>query len=111
MAPLSSGSNLGPYEILSSLGAEGMGQVYKARDSRLNRTVAVKVLSHQVSNIADLKQRFEREAQTVAALNHPNICTLYDVGNDSGIDYLVMEFLDGETVAQWLERGPIPLEQ
>src|SRR2546421_7201063 len=109
MASLNSGSQLGPYEILSPLGAGGMGEVYKARDSRLNRTVAIKVLSQQVSQVVELKQRFEREAQAVAALNHPHICTLYDVGHDSEVDYLVMEYIDGETVDQRLLRGPIPL--
>jgi len=111
MATLNSGSHLGPYEIVSSIGQGGMGQVYRARDSRLNRTVAIKVLSNQVSNASELKQRFEREAQTVAALNHPYICTLYDVGQDAGIDYLVMEYLDGETVAQRLGRGRTPVDQ
>jgi Tol biopolymer transport system component/tRNA A-37 threonylcarbamoyl transferase component Bud32 len=110
MAPLNAGSQLGPYEILSPIGAGGMGEVYKARDSRLNRTVAIKVLSHQMVDVTELKQRFEREAQTVAGLNHPHICTLYDIGRQGAVDYLVMEYLDGETVAQRLERGPMPID-
>jgi eukaryotic-like serine/threonine-protein kinase len=110
MTALNAGSQMGPYEILSPIGAGGMGEVYKARDSRLNRTVAIKVLSHQMSDVTELKQRFEREAQTVAGLNHPHICTLYDIGHQGAVDYLVMEYLDGETVAQRLERGPMPVD-
>ena len=91
---LPNGARLGPYDILSFLGAGGFGEVYKARDTRLERTVAIKLLS---SPDAELKVRFLREAKAIAALTHPNICTLYDVGHDQGIDYLVMEYLDGET--------------
>ena len=102
------GTRLGSYEIQAALGAGGMGEVYRARDTRLNRIVAIKVLAQHVSNNPEAKQRFEREAKTIAALNHPHICTLYDVGHDNGTDYLVMELLDGETLARRLERGPIP---
>jgi dipeptidyl aminopeptidase/acylaminoacyl peptidase/predicted Ser/Thr protein kinase len=105
------GSRLGPYEILAPLGAGGMGEVYKARDTRLDRTVAVKVLSPSFAATADLRQRFEREARAISALTHPNVCTLYDVGLHEGTDYLVMEYLEGESLAQRLERGPLPLEQ
>ncbi len=97
---LTSGTTLGPYEIQAPLGAGGMGEVYKARDTRLDRIVAIKVLPEHVASDPDLKQRFEREARTVAALNHPHICTLYDIGNQDGIDFLVMEYLDGQTLAQ-----------
>jgi len=108
---LTSGTKLGPYEILSQLGAGGMGEVYRARDTRLDREVAVKVLSgHFVSN-PSLKDRFEREARTVSQLSHPNICRLYDVGSQDGADYLVMECLEGETLADRLARGPLSLEE
>lgn len=113
---LEAGSRLGPYEILSVLGTGGMGEVYKARDTRLDRAVAVKVLPARVASDADRRQRFEREARTVAALNHPHICALYDIGRqepegDSGsaIDFLVMELLEGETLNQKLEAGPLAL--
>ena len=88
-----------------------MGEVYKATDTRLDRTVAIKVLPEHVAADPDLKQRFELEARTVAALNHPHICHLYDIGNRDGIDFLVMEYLDGEIVAQRLEKGALPLDQ
>src|SRR5215510_1539043 len=103
---LTAGTKLGPYEILGSLGAGGMGEVYKARDTRLDRTVAIKVLPAHVSDDPALRERFEREARTVAGLNHPHICTLHDVGHQDGTDFLVMEFLDGETLAQRLANGP-----
>src|SRR5207237_7160899 len=96
---------------LSLIGAGGMGQVYKAQDTRLNRTVAIKVLPQEISAKPEAKARFEREAQAIAALNHPNICTLYDVGEQDGTNFLVMELLEGETLAQRLERGPLPLDQ
>src|SRR5271154_4561369 len=96
---LTSGTKLGPYEILSPLGAGGMGEVYRARDTRLDRSVAVKILPSHLSEDAEAKQRFDREARTISSLNHPNICTLYDVGHQDGIDFLVMEFLEGETLA------------
>ena len=109
--PLTSGTSLGPYQIEAPLGAGGMGEVYKARDTRLDRTVAIKVLPEHVAADPDLKQRFEREARTVAALNHPHICTLHDIGSQDGVDFLVMEYLDGETLAQRLEKGALPLDQ
>ncbi|MGA8493692.1 MAG: protein kinase [Terriglobales bacterium] len=109
--PLTAGTKLGPYEIQSALGAGGMGEVYRARDSRLSRTVAIKVLPEHLSSSPEAKQRFEREARAISALNHPNICTLYDVGHQNGIDYLVMEFLEGETLADRLRRGKLPMEQ
>ena len=108
---LQPGTSLGPYQIESPLGAGGMGEVYKARDTRLDRTVAIKVLPEHVAADPDLKQRFEREAKTVAALSHPHICPVFDVGNQDGIDFLVMEYLDGETLAQRLEKGALPLDQ
>ena len=108
---LALGTTLGPYEIQAPLGAGGMGEVYKARDTRLDRTVAIKVLPEHVAADPDLKQRFEREAKTVAALSHPHICPVFDVGNQDGIDFLVMEYLDGETLAQRLDTGALPLDQ
>ena len=109
--PLTSGAKLGPYEILSPLGAGGMGEVYRARDTRLAREVAVKILPSHLSHDPTLRQRFEREAKTISSLNDPHICTLYDVGQQDGTDYLVMEYLEGETLAQRLQKGPLPLEQ
>src|SRR5580700_4470213 len=108
---LSAGTKLGPYEIIGPLGAGGMGEVYRARDTRLNRTVAIKILPQQLSSDIIRRQRFEREAKTISGLNHPNICTLHDVGSQDGVDYLVMECLEGETLAKRLEKGPLPLEQ
>ncbi len=108
---LTSGSRLGPYEIQSPLGAGGMGEVYRARDSRLDRPVAVKILPVHLSDDPEAKQRFEREARAISALNHPNICTLYDVGHQDGTDFLVMEFLEGETLADRLRKGPLQLQQ
>jgi eukaryotic-like serine/threonine-protein kinase len=106
-----SGKRLGPYEILSAIGAGGMGEVYRARDTRLDRTVAIKVLPTHLADRSELRERFEREARTVASLNHPHICTLYDIGHQDGTDYLVMEYLEGETLAQRLAKGPLPLDQ
>jgi serine/threonine protein kinase/roadblock/LC7 domain-containing protein len=108
---LTSGTKLGPYEILSPLGAGGMGEVYRARDTRLDRSVAVKILPSHLSEDAEAKQRFDREARTISSLNHPNICTLHDVGHQDGIDYLVMEYLEGQTLADRLSKGPLPVEQ
>jgi Tol biopolymer transport system component len=105
------GFHLGPYEILDAIGAGGMGQVYRARDTRLGRTVAIKVLSSEFSSRVESRERFEREAQTISNLNHPHICTLHDVGRHDGIDYLVMEYLEGETLASRLERGPLPAKE
>ncbi len=108
---LASGSRLGPYEIQSPLGAGGMGEVYRARDTRLDRTVAVKVLAAHLSNSPELKQRMEREARAISSLNHPNVCHLYDIGSHDGTDYLVMEFLEGETLAERIRKGPIALNE
>jgi Tol biopolymer transport system component len=108
---ISTGTRLGPYEIAGTLGAGGMGEVYRARDMRLERTVAIKVLPSHLSDNPDLKQRFEREAKAISQLNHPNICTLYDVGHEDRTDYLVMEFLEGESLAERLKRGPLPLKE
>ena len=108
---LTSGTKLGPYEIQSPLGAGGMGEVYRAKDTRLDRTVAVKILPAHLSSNPEAKQRFEREARAISSLNHPHICTLYDVGHQAGTDYLVMEFLEGETLADRLRKGPLPLQQ
>ena len=133
--PLEVGTQLGPYEILSPIGAGGMGEVYKARDTRLDRTVAIKVLPAHVAADPDLKRRFEREAKMISSLNHPHICTLYDIGHaprsgvghgdptseaasrgagvpasdEAGIDFLVMEYLEGETLEERLRRGPLRL--
>src|SRR6266536_5233079 len=109
--PLSAGSKLGPYEILTAIGAGGMGEVYSARDTRLDRSVAIKVLPTHLSANVEAKQRFDREARAISALTHPNICTLYDVGHQNGTDYLVMEFLEGETLADRLRKGPLPIAQ
>ena len=109
--PLDPGTKLGPYEIVSPLGAGGMGEVYRAKDTRLERAVAVKILPEQLSKDPVRKQRFEREAKTISSLNHPNICTLHDIGSQNGVDYLVMECVEGETLAKRLEKGPLPLEQ
>jgi Tol biopolymer transport system component len=108
---LTSGTKLGPYEIQSPLGAGGMGEVYRARDTRLDRTVAVKILPSHLSENPEAKQRFDQEARTISSVNHPNICTLYDVGHQNGIDYLVMEYLEGETLADRLRKGPLPIDQ
>jgi serine/threonine protein kinase/Tol biopolymer transport system component len=108
---LSSGTMLGPYEIQSLLGAGGMGEVYRARDSRLARTVAIKVLPPHLSDQPEAKERFDREARAISCLSHPNICHLYDVGRQDGVSYLVMEYLEGETLADRLLKGPLPLEQ
>jgi serine/threonine protein kinase/Tol biopolymer transport system component len=105
------GRRLGPFEILSSIGAGGMGEVYRARDTRLDRIVAIKVLPTHLADRSELRERFDREAKTVASLNHPHICTLHDIGHQDGIDYLVMEYLEGETLAQRLTKGPLPIQQ
>src|SRR6266542_1523558 len=105
------GARLGPYEILVPLGAGGMGEVYKARDTRLERTVAVKVLPSGVSSSPEQRQRFEREAKTISQLSHPHICALYDVGNQDGVEYLVMEYLEGETLGERLLKSPLPIDQ
>ncbi len=105
------GRRLGPYEILSAIGAGGMGEVYKARDTRLDRIVAIKVLPTHLADRAELRERFEREAKTIASLNHPHICTLFDTGHQDDIDFLVMEYIEGETLAQRLQRGAPAIQQ
>jgi eukaryotic-like serine/threonine-protein kinase len=109
--PLFPGTHLGPYEITGPLGSGGMGEVYRARDTRLERTVAIKILPRELSNDPIRKQRFEREAKTISSLNHPHICVLHDVGSQDGIDYLVMECVEGETLSKRLEKGSLPLDQ
>jgi eukaryotic-like serine/threonine-protein kinase len=106
---LPAGTKLGPYETQSPLGAGGMGEVYRARDTRLDRTVAIKILPTHLNDDPEFKQRFECEARTVSSLNHAHICQLFDVGQQDGTDFLVMEFLDGETLADRLRSGAIPL--
>ncbi|HZQ95266.1 MAG TPA: protein kinase [Candidatus Sulfotelmatobacter sp.] len=108
---LTSGTRLGPYEVQSPLGAGGMGEVYRALDTRLSRTVAVKVLAANLSSSPELKQRMEREARAISSLSHPHICQLYDIGSHDGADFLVMEFLEGETLAERLRKGPIALPE
>src|SRR5271170_1007296 len=108
---LTSGTRLGPYEIESPLGAGGMGEVYRARDTRLERTVAIKVLNAQLVTSTELRARFEREAKIISQLQHPHICVLHDVGNEGPIDYLVMEFLQGESLAERLRKGPLAPDQ
>ena len=108
---LSLGTKLGPYEIVSPLGAGGMGEVYRAHDPRLGRSVAIKVLPSHLSSDPDLKLRFEREARAISKFSHPHICTLYDVGSQEGTDYLVMEYVEGETLEQRLAKSPLPPAQ
>jgi eukaryotic-like serine/threonine-protein kinase len=108
---LISGTKLGPYEIISPLGAGGMGEVYRARDTRLDRTVAIKVLPAHLSSDPELKQRMEREARAISALQHANICTLHDIGEQDGTDFLVMEYLEGQTLSDRLAKGALPLDQ
>jgi serine/threonine protein kinase/Tol biopolymer transport system component len=108
---LSTGTRLGPYEILAAVGAGGMGEVYKACDTRLNRIVAIKVLLPHFTSEPDSRHRFDREARAIAALSHPHICSIFDVGHQDGTGFLVMEYLDGETLAQRLGRGKLPVDQ
>src|ERR1700676_889967 len=108
---LTSGTKLGPYEIQSPLGAGGMGEVYRARDARLDRDVAVKVLSAKLSSDPASRQRLEREAKAISKLSHPHICTLHDIGHQDGVDFLVMELVEGETLDQRLTKGPLLPEQ
>jgi Tol biopolymer transport system component/predicted Ser/Thr protein kinase len=108
---LSAGTRLGPYELLAPIGAGGMGEVYRAKDTRLDRTVAVKVLPSHLSSSAESRQRFEREAKTISQLSHPHICALYDVGNQDGVEFLVMEYLEGETLSERLLKGALPFDQ
>jgi eukaryotic-like serine/threonine-protein kinase len=109
--PLSPGVRLGPYEILDAIGAGGMGEVYRAKDTRLGREVAIKVLSSHLTQSPDLRARFEREARIISGLQHPNICVLYDVGREDGVDFLVMEYLEGETLSARIKKGPLPLDE
>src|SRR5579864_356537 len=109
--PLAVGTKLGPYEILAAAGAGGMGEVYRARDTRLDREVAIKVLPSHLAADGKFRERFEREARAISSLKHPHICVLYDIGRQDGIDYLVLEYLQGESLADRLERGPLPIEQ
>src|SRR5579871_1333036 len=108
--PLTAGTKLGPYEIQAPLGAGGMGEVYRATDTRLNRTVAVKILPKHLSEKPEARERFEREARAISQLSDANICQLYDLGEQDGIHYIVMEYLEGETLASRLARGRLPLE-
>src|SRR5579864_2959172 len=105
---LPSGAKLGPYEIQSPLGAGGMGEVYRARDPRLDRTVAIKILPEHLSHSAEAKQRFDREARAISSLSHPNICHLYDVGQPDATSFLVMEYLESETPSDRPRKGPLP---
>ena len=109
--PLSVGTKLGPYEVLAPVGEGGMGEVYRARDARLNRSVAIKVLPSAISSDPDRMRRFEQEARSIAALNHPNILAIHDVGVQDGTSYLVMEMLEGETLRERLNHGPLPVRK
>src|SRR5437879_778938 len=109
--PLVAGTRLGAYEIVGPLGAGGMGEVYHARDTRLDRTVAIKVLNSQLVASPELRGRFEREAKVISHLQHPHICTLFDVGSENGMEFLVMEFLEGESLYERLRRGPLPADE
>src|SRR5512138_511121 len=108
---LTPGTRLGAYEILGMIGSGGMGEVYRARDTRLDRVVAIKVLQGHLAVSPETRQRFDREARIISSLNHPHICTLYDVGHQDGMDYLVMEYLEGESLADRLTRGALPLPE
>jgi eukaryotic-like serine/threonine-protein kinase len=108
--PIASGTRFGPYEVISAAGAGGMGEVYRAKDTRLDRTVAVKVLPSELAQDPEKRQRFEREARSIATLSHPHICTLHDIGHQDGVDYLVLEYLEGETLQKKLEKGSLPIQ-
>jgi eukaryotic-like serine/threonine-protein kinase len=108
---LEAGTRLGPYEVVSQIGAGGMGKVYRARDTRLDRSVAVKVLAPELATDPEFRARFTREAKAISALNHPHICGLYDIGREHHLEYLVLELLEGETLAARVARGPLPLGQ
>ena len=105
---LAAGARFGPYEVVALVGAGGMGEVYRARDTRLNRDVAIKILPAGIADNPIRRARFEREAQAISRLNHPNICAVYDVGTQDGVAYLVMEYIEGESLAQRVRRGPVP---
>src|SRR5215467_14324889 len=109
--PLAAGTRFGPYEIIAPIGAGGMGEVYRAKDTRLDRIVAIKIISSNLSANANLKQRFDREARAISSLTHSNICALYDIGHQDGTDYLVMEYLEGQSLSQRLQKGPLPIDQ
>src|SRR6266446_1162542 len=109
--PLATGDKLVPYQILSAIGADGMGEVYKARDTRLDRTVAIKVLPASLAFDQQFRDRFDREARTISQLDHPHICTLHDVGDQDGTAFLVMQYLEGETLGNRLAKGPPPIAQ
>jgi Tol biopolymer transport system component/predicted Ser/Thr protein kinase len=109
--PIAAGTRLGPYQIEAPIGAGGMGEVYRAKDTRLDRLVAIKVLPASLAGDPEFRERFEREARSISQLTHPHICTLYDVGNQDGVNYLVMEYLEGESLAQRLRKGPLPVAQ
>src|SRR6266853_4421391 len=109
MAALSPGTRLGPYEILSWLGSGGMGEVYKARDTRLDRLVAIKMLREALSVDPQFRERFDREARTISQLDHPHICALYDVGEQDGTSFLVMQYLEGQTLEHRLKKGALPI--
>jgi hypothetical protein len=105
------GTRLGPYEILGAAGRGGMGEVYRSRDTRLDRIVAIKVLTSELARQPEARHRFAREAKAVSSLNHPHICALHDVGHHDGIDFLVMDYLEGESLSTLLSRGRLPLKQ
>ncbi len=109
--PIQAGSRLGPYELTAPIGAGGMGEVWRAKDTRLDRSVAVKILPAAFAEDEERRQRFEREEKTISSLNHPHICTLFDVGHEGDVHFLVMELLEGETLADRLQKGPLPLDQ
>src|SRR5215831_4940630 len=105
---LTVGARLGPYEVVAPIGAGGMGEVYRARDTRLGRDVAIKVLPAHLSESPEARARFEREARVISGLHHPHICVLHDIGREGGTDYLVMELIEGESLAQRVARGAMP---
>src|SRR5215472_2083370 len=105
--PLQPGEKLGPYVVVAPLGAGGMGEVYRAKDTRLGRDVAIKILPERLSTHPEMRERFEREARAISSLNHARICTLHDVGHQGGVDFLVMEYLEGEALADRLKRGAL----
>jgi serine/threonine protein kinase len=109
--PLTAGTKLGPYEVLGELGAGGMGEVYRARDTRLNRTVAIKILPEHLSADQGRRARFEREARTISGLSHPNICALFDIGDQDGVYYVVLEYIEGKTLADRIAKGPLPVSE
>lgn len=108
---LNAGTRLGPYEILAPIGAGGMGEVYRARDTRLDRTVAIKILPERLKNDPEFQARFQREARAISSLQHPHICSLFDVGQQDDVSFLVMEYIEGETLASRIAKGPLPIDQ